>query len=76
MIVSILQTQPLLPWYLTCWLGIFARFVISAAFSQSVGTGKKDNQESDDTVVSPSELKSSERLADGSEHDAELCIAP
>lgn len=76
MIVSILQSQPLLPWYLTYWLGIFARFLVSATFSQSVGTGNKDNQESDGTVVSLFELKSSERLADGSEYDAELCIAP
>jgi len=41
-----------------------------------VDTGNKDNQECNGTDVSHSELKSSESLADGLEHTAELLITP
>lgn len=64
------------PQYFTSWLGIFAGFLVSSACSQAVGAGNNDDQESDGTVVSLSELKSSESLADNSECDAERCIAP
>lgn len=76
MIISIPQSQPLPPDTSHLVWVFLQDFLSQQPVVKQWELGTKAIRKAGGTVVSHSELKSSESLADGSEHDAEQCIAP